>query len=286
MALGRIIRDKNFFYLNGETLYDVQSIDASMNIDTQVLNILGHGVSSIHNQGVLNANLSIDRLAINNDPFTGLFPSGFSGVWHYIDSEDVDRNFTIHSGYISDYNFSAEIQQIPTISTTIQSYGNMIGGTNVPTGDITTDVNGFLENYVPPKGITLSFDDGELNRVQSFDLSISVNRNVRDRIGQLYSIPETFISYPISVDVSMNIEVDEYSAPKIDSLICRETEDISLELTNCDGSTIRTFTFESGKLNSVSLEGSADGSNNSLNLNYIKFINDVNEVENIFKALT
>ncbi|MHA2052012.1 MAG: hypothetical protein ACW99F_00320 [Candidatus Hodarchaeales archaeon] len=282
MALGRIIRDENFVYINGETLYDVQSVSSSLTLNNSVLNVAGHGAIGLVNEGVLNGSISLDRLAINNDPFTGIFAVPFSGVWHYIDSDKTDRHFTMHSGYISEYGFSAQVQQIPTITTQINAYGNMIGGSQVETGNITTDLDGFLDNYIAPKGINLTFTEGTTNRVQSFDLSISVQRNVRNRLGQMLSIPENFVSYPISAQLSIDIDVDQYSAPRIDSLICRDKETISLELTNCNGSGIRGFTFESGSLESVNLSASADGSSNTATLQYVKNINDINNVQNIF----
>lgn len=282
MALGRIILDKNFVYINGETLYDVQAVDASVSSSNSNINLAGHGVAGVVQQGVLTANMSLNRLAINDDPFTGLFSTPFSGVWHYIDSTDTHRHFSIHSGYISEYSFSAEVQSIPTIDTNIVSYGNMIGGTQVETGNITTDLNGFLDNYVAPKGINLTFAEGDLNRVQSFDLSISVNRSERPRLGQIFSIPQNFVLYPIEASLAITMDVDEYSTPRIDGLVCRDTQDISLELTNCEGSVIRTFTFESGVLENIQMSAASDGTSNTASLQYRKIINDINEVQNIF----
>lgn len=285
MALGRITRENNFVYINGETIYDIQSVDATLSVNNTDLNVAGHGAIGFVNEGVLQGEISLNRLAVSTDPFTGLFSSPFSGVWRYIDSDETQRYFAIESGYISNYSFSAETKSIPTISTNIQSYGNMIGGNLIPTGSITTDLNGFLDNYVAPKGINLNFTDGETNRVQSFNFSIDVERTERPRLGQMYSIPQTIVSYPIQSSLEINIDVDEYSAPRIDELICRSTEDISLELKNCEGEVIRAFIFESGSLESVNV--SADSENNSRNqatLRYRKNINDVNEVYQMFSG--
>lgn len=284
MALGRIIRDKNFVYINGQTLYDVESLNASFSANNSPLRVAGHGSVGLVSQGILQGQMSLQRLSINDDPFTGLdiFPVPFSGVFRYIDSTDQERHFTMHSGYVSNYSFSAQVQDIPRITTDIIAYGNMVGGTGIPTGNITTDADGFLDNYVFPRGINLNFSDGETNRVQSFDYSISVNRSARSRLGQVNSIPDNFVSYPIEVSVSIEIDVDEYSAPKIDNLICRDREDISLELLNCEGSGIRSFVMESGTLQSVDMTASADGSSNKATLNYIKNVNDIFQIQSLF----
>lgn len=285
MALGRIIRDKSFVSINGETLYDVQSISASASTNNSIINVAGHGAVTFIQDGVLSSDISIERLAINEDPFTGIFSQPFSGALSYIDTQDSDRYFAINSGYLSNYNFSAQVREVPRISADITAYGNMIGGSGVPTGNFTTGLNDFLDNYIFPRSVNLTFSEGETNRVQSFDFSISIEREVRNRLGQIYSIPETFVSYPITAQLSIQIDVDEYSAPKIDQMVCAGTENISLQLTDCNQSGIRTFSLESGTLQSFSINAASDGSSNTATLNYAKNINNINEVENLFKEL-
>tara|TARA_R110000822_G_scaffold110654_6_gene241013 strand:+ start:38958 stop:39806 length:849 start_codon:yes stop_codon:yes gene_type:complete len=280
MALGSIRSDENYVYVNGITLHDVQSVQGSTSLNRTSVNVAGIGhMASIH-EGVLNGNFSMERIAVNEDPFTGdLHKVPFTGVWEYTDSSDVSKYFAAHSGYLSSYSFNASVGQIPTISTEITAYGNMIGG-SVGTGDITRDDDGLEDNFIYPKQIELSYTDGDTNRVQSFNLSFSIPRVTRDRLGALKSIPDTFVAYPIQASLSIDLEVDEYSATDIETLICQDTQDISLTMQTCGGTNIRNFTFESGILNSQNLSASVGGLN-TLTLEYVKYINDINDISGI-----
>ena len=104
---------------------------------------------------------------------------------------------------------------------------------------------------------------------------------MKNRLGQMKAIPETFVSYPIEVTLSIDLLVDEYSAPAVETLLCRPTQDISLELLEgCEGTPIRNFNFTSGRLISVTSQ-EAVTDRNTATLSYVKHINDVNDIGTI-----
>ena len=165
------------------------------------------------------------------------------------------------TGYVNDYNFTAAVNSIPSTSMGMVAYGSGIGQIDIPTGYMTGATSAdFLAAYIYPKNIELAFNEANTlsgivttNRVQSFSLSFSMNREVRNRLGQIKKMPETFISYPFEATLSIDIDVDEYSIPAINSLLCQDPEDINIYLKKCDGTIFRGFRFTSGVIQSASM---------------------------------
>jgi len=279
MAYGHIGHEKNFIYINEKVLMDVQSVDYSVSTNRTVLNMAGVIDLPQVSEGVSQATLNLERYAITNtenDPFAGgfygpdLFLNGFSGVWQHIDSVGENNFFAMDQAYVSNYTFSAALNEIPSISMGIVAYGSGIGDiygsgigqTDIPTGYMTgAPAIDFTNVYVYPKLMELVFpaeadtltDIAKENLVTSFSLSFTMNREVRNRIGQQKKMPETFIAYPIEATLTIEIDVDEYTTPAINNLLCEYPGTIDLLIKNCDGSNIRGFKFTEGVLQSASM---------------------------------
>ena len=274
MAFGNIGHEKNFIYINDKPLLDVKSVDYSVSTNRTVLNMAGVKDLPQVTEGVSQATLNLQRYAITNtenDPFAGgfygpdLFLNGFSGVWQHQDAGGANNFFAMENAYVSNYTFSAEVDAVPSISMGIVGYGSGIGQTDTPTGYMTgaPDID-FTNVYIYPKLMELVFPETDTltditkeNLVTSFNLSFTMNREVRNRIGQQKKMPETFLAYPIEATLTLVIDVDEYTTPAINNLLCEYPGTIELLMKNCDGSNIRGFKFTEGVLQSASMEAVA-----------------------------
>ena len=271
MAFGHIGHEKNFIYINEKVLMDVQSVDYSVSTNRTVLNMAGVTDLLQVSEGVSQATLNLQRYAITNtedDPFAGgiygpdLFLNGFSGVWQHQDSEGENNFFAMEQAYVSNYTFSAEVDAVPSISMGIVAYGSGIGQTDIPTGYMTgAPAIDYTNVYVYPKLMELVFpeidtltDITKTNLVTSFELSFTMNREVRNRIGQQKKMPETFLAYPIEATLTLVLDVNDYTTPAISNLLCEYPGTIELLMKNCDGSNIRGFKFTKGILQSASME--------------------------------
>ena len=285
MAYGYIGQEKNFVYINGAPLLDLQSVDSSLSSNRTAVSIAGIGAGPQLAEGVSEATMSLSRYVISDtdaDPFgrNTLFVNGFSGVWQHRDATGGNNFFAMTTGYVSSYNFTAAVNSVPSTSMDIVSYGSGIGQIDTPTGYMTgATLDQYLDNYIFPKQIELAFPEQNTlsgivttNRVQSFNLSFGMNREVRNRLGQMKQIPETFISYPLEATLSIDIEVDEYSIPEIDTLLCQDPENIFLYLKKCDGSIFRGFRFQSGVIKSASMNEEVREINTAT-IEYTRYLN-------------
>jgi hypothetical protein len=248
----------------------------------------GIGVGLQVAEGVSQGEMNLTRYVISNtddDPFATnlLYYNGFSGLWIHIDSAGTTGYFAMESGYVNDYNFTAEVNSVPSTQMGLVSYGKGVGeapGVRMPTPPVPAD---YLDSYLFPKQIELAFPEANTlsgivttNRVQSFSLSFTMNREIKNRLGQMKEIPETFIAYPFEATLSIEIDVDEYSIPAIDSLICQDPENIELYLKTCD-TVFRGFQFTSGVLQSASMNEKITDMNRAT-LEYTKYVNNNDEI--------
>ena len=88
--------------------------------------------------------------------------------------------------------------------------------------------------------------------------------------------PETFMSYPSEATLSIEIDVDEYSIPAIDTLLCQNPENIEIYLKTCDAA-FRGFQFTSGVLQSASMNEEVTDMNRAT-LEYTKYINSEDDI--------
>ena len=289
MALGYIGHEKNFIYIQGEPLLDVQSVDSSISSNRSPLHMAGVTSTLQVAEGVSQATLSLERYVISstdNDPFgnNSLFYGGFSGVWEHVDSAGNNNYFAMKTGYVEDYTFTAAVNSVPSISMGLVAYGSGIGQIDtVPSMPQPASAD-FLTNYIFPKQIELAFPEPNTlsgivttNRVQSFSISFGMNREVRNRLGQMKKIPETFISYPLEATLSIDIEVDEYSIPAIETLLCQDPETIYLYLKKCDGTQFRAFQFSDGVIQSASMNEEVTDINKAT-LEYTRYLNSDDDI--------
>jgi hypothetical protein len=296
MAYGYIGHEENFVFIDAglglKPLLDVQSVSSNISANRTALYMAGTGVGLQVTEGVSLGEMNLTRYILSqtdHDPFATntLYYEGFEALWLHIDSVGTTGYFSMETGYVNNYTFTAAVNSVPSTEMGIVGYGTGMGevpGILDPPPELPVPAD-YLADYVFPKTITLSAAvDSNLsgivttNRVQSFSISFTMNREVRNRLGQMKEIPETFIAYPFEAALSIDIAVDEYSIPDIESLICQDPESITLTMKECDGTAIRGFQFTNGILQSASMSEEVTDMNIAT-IEYTKYVNNDDEID-------
>ena len=85
---------ENTFYLNGVALSGINSVDGSYSIDYKPINIIGKGYTKQVIASVPQANISIKRYLVNNDPiFDDKIDNfcNFLAIYKKIEEEDLKK---------------------------------------------------------------------------------------------------------------------------------------------------------------------------------------------------
>lgn len=222
MSFGRLRREDQRFFLNGQEVRGIQAIREGYGVNRVPLKHLGMvGVSGMP-RGPQVGEISINSLVLGDDPwinFTGA--SGFNG---YIvrSTSNTGENFSFTSGYLTSYSFRAGIGQIPQISIGITVFGNM-GRFNE--GESTT-VSGHLSGVasgnfsIPvlrvagPNTMELDLLEADSNRMTSCALDINVPRNAVYALGSRTPF-EVATTFPIEIAIRAEIEPDPYIPRKM-----------------------------------------------------------------------
>lgn len=228
---GRITHPDQLLVINQQLLSGVTSFNGNFDIPYENIDILG-GNYLAETQGELGREISINRVLINQDPLKNLTGEAFcSGFLQY-----DNLSFGFQSGYLTNYSVSCEVGSIADISTNFIVYGN-IGGNlnyNLPTSNINNELI-YVANF---GNIFVSANEGSTNRIVSFNYSVSCERIPTFTLGNI-NPREVFLKKPITIELTLNIEIDDYESSDIQRLLCNPNiQDISIDLKNCDNSVI------------------------------------------------
>jgi hypothetical protein len=256
---GSISNYENKFFITGQQVIGIESIDINYSNSPTVNKILGStkGLTTIG--GVTQQKLSITRNLIYNDPllsYTGL--SNITGGINY-----NDKSYRFNSGYLDEYMVNCAIGAIPKVTTNITVYDEM------QTGIQFTDSNSIPTILIPNQGsISVTCDNSTTNRVIGFDYAIKAYRKPMYTIGSLF--PSEIVSFPVlEYASSVQIDIDDaFLQSGLSFLKNRENKSISFIINGRDGSLIQTLSIPNASLVGESLSSSADGGV-KLTLNYI-----------------
>ena len=262
---GRNIYADQRVFISGMELAGVQSAEGTYNIPIEPVRALGQGGAIINEDpGVrtLEANFNVDRIVVTNeDPLTGFFKEdkiGLSGHLIY----DENKAFAFDRGFIDSYSSACSINQVPTLDFGMTVFGGNIGAAGVPTGRSVAKDNPV---YVArPGDISLNVSGYESNRVQAYSYSIIIERTPLHKMGDEWSPQDFIVNYPIPIDITFDLEVDDYKGKKFLEFICQpQRQDLEIKLNDCNntcglGSGIRTFKAPQARLISYNQVGSID----------------------------
>ena len=256
---GSISNYENKFFITGQQIVGIESIDINYSNSPTVNKILGStkGLTTIG--GVTQQKISITRNLIYNDPL--LSYTGLSNITGGINYEN--KSYRFNSGYLDEYMVNCAVGSIPKVTTNITVYDEM------QTGVQFADSNSTPTILIPNQGsISVTCDNSTTNRVVGFDYAIKRYRKPMYTIGSL--LPSEVVSFPIlEYASSIQIDVDDaFLQSGLSFLRNRENKSISFIINGRNGSLIQSLSIPNASLIGESLSSSADGGV-KLTLNYI-----------------
>lgn len=273
----KIEKDNQYVFLNSLKLKGVQNVSASYQKNLSLADYFGNNeIIQLPNEEP-NGQCSINSLYITSDPYiqyTGDIGTSFS-ILRSVGS--YENNFSFTSGFMVSYSQQCGIGEIPSISTTWNSYGDIGGlstGENINLSTITSgDYLELSQNIVGYNGIGISIDDFTTNRVMQYSLSIQCPRNPKYVVGQIrprYVLQTT----PIQIDISFEYEIDNYELDSLRQDPCNPTsKNITITAKNYQTkNTILSYSFSDMKLISEDYSSNTE-SYVTVSANYRTFLN-------------
>ena len=256
---GSISNYENKFFITGQQVVGIESIDINYSNSPTVNKILGStkGLTTIG--GTTQQKLSITRNLIYNDPL--LSYTGSSNITGGINYDN--KSYRFNSGYLDEYMVNCAVGAVPKVTTNITVYDEM------QTGVQFTDSNSTPTILIPNQGsISVTCDNSTTNRVVGFDYAVKAYRKPMYTIGSL--LPSEIVSFPIlEYASSVQIDVDDaFLQSGLSFLKNRENKSISFIINGRNGSLIQSLSIPNASLVGESLSSSADGGI-KLTLNYI-----------------
>ena len=220
----RLNRRKQHFFLNDSEVSGVQSVVS--NFQTPVTPIIHLGMSDLSytSNGPIVGQIQLTSYFISHDHF--IDKTGDVGFNGYLleDNSNIEDNFSFTSGYLTQYSHTCSVGDIPQINANIQVFGK-IGKIPTTTGEMLDDSPSHLSSIesdagttyplrvIAPGSIEIDFrDEFTSNRVNSYSISVTSNRNPLFVLGKKY--PDSVeLTYPIEVqcDFSMDITRDSFT---------------------------------------------------------------------------
>lgn len=262
---GRIIYGDQRVFINNSELLGVTSFNGNFEIPTQYNRVLGSIYGSDEKNGPDNRKITINKYLTPNDALrslTGANPC--SGILIY-----KNKNYSFNSGYISNYSLSCAVGEISMVQADFEIYGNMGGGiTATPQNLNNQDLNLNVSHF---GNINIQTSEGTTNRIVSFDLSIDCPRIPIYTLGS-NNASDVSLNRPLEINLIIGVEIDDYECNDIQSILCGSNKDITLELNNCDNTTImESFTIPDARLVSENLDSSTSNAT-KVELTYKSYI--------------
>lgn len=274
-----LAKDQQKFFVNGAQWPGIQSIQFGYDQNFSFLTFLGQKdvryldavngpkVGSLSTNGVLN---STDIYL----PYTG---NVSCNALILDDVNDGGANFSINSAYLTSYSHRYSIEQQPNISLNFQAFGD-VG--LVPVSEKTaTEISELssaqnkstllLKTFsVGCASLTSSFANNY--RIMSYEISVSSPRQAIYKIGS--PTPTIVQKYPIEIGVAFQVEIPKFDSYRLsDYPANKRLENILITLSDFDGVSQQTYSFNDMLLRSQSIGVSTDAST-AINFSYSKVL--------------
>ena len=218
-----ILNYENIFYLDGQAISGVISVDGSYSINYAPINTIGLGYNKQVIADVPTAEFNINKYLLYNEPLlnytgqrTDLKAQSFPGSINY-----NNKSIGFESGYLNSFGLSCSVGEIPQTSANIQVFGDIGSGYSAYGARQTKYMT------VPQvKDITISCSGSSSNRITSFDYSINCPKKPIYILqnSNNYIPYEVLSEFPIEIGVSFNLEVDDYAARKVYEQLNNDTD--------------------------------------------------------------
>lgn len=209
-----ILNYENIFYLDGQAISGVISVDGSYSINYAPINTIGVGYNKQVIADVPTAEFNVSKYLVYNEPFlnyTGqkndLIAPSFAGSINY-----NNRSIGFQSGYLNSFGLSCSVGDIPQTSMGIQIFGDIGSGYSASGTRQTRYIT------VPQvKNITITCSGSSSNRITNFDYSInSPKKPIYILQSSNNYIPyEVLCDLPVEINVSFDLEIDDFQSRKL-----------------------------------------------------------------------
>jgi len=225
-----ILNYENRFYLNGNAISGILSVQGNYSVNYGPINTIGVGYNKQVMAEVPSASFSVNKYLLYNEPFlrfTGERPDKqaqrFAGSIDYF-----GKSFGFQTGCVNSISLDCSVGEVPQTSIDIQVFGD-IGKTISASGNI-----GAPYISVPQvKDIILSCSGSSTNRITQFNYNINCPKKPiyllqpsgfsstgpsgpSGPIANFAYVPyEILLELPIEIDASFTIEVDDYESKKL-----------------------------------------------------------------------
>jgi len=260
-------RENQRFFLNTKEVFGIQDIVLNYQQNLIPLKFIGMGEPVIVPNGPIQGQCNVETSVVNADDY--LYLTGHTGFNGYLVKSRTENteNFAFVSGYLTNYNSSCSIGDIPTVGLSFVVFGNIGRLTASESAQVSTQLtqinNGsssFDHAIAGPGSITLNLNDFTTNRVLSYDLNVNVNRNAIYPLGT--RIPSAVeINYPIEVILGFDFAVNNYTPSNLyKSPLTPRVENVQLTLKNYKtNATLLSYNFQELFLISESYRASTEG---------------------------
>jgi hypothetical protein len=262
---GRTTYKDHRLFLNNQEVSGVIGFEGNMEIPLNYINTLGTDYAPLEKEGFDSKNISIVKYLTPNDPIRNFTGDIFcNGLLSY-----RDKNYSFTSGYLTSYSIACSAGKISTVIADFDIYG-LIGGKILPNFTTENQSNEFLP--ISHFGnIHLTTNEGQTNRIVSFNLDFTCNRNPVFVLGSPYP-RYVFLNKPIEINLNLEVEIDDYECNNIQTVLCGPNKTMTLELKNCDNTeTIEMFNINNAKLISENFNSDLENATTVI-LNYRSYL--------------
>lgn len=261
MALGKVSREQQHFYLDTAEVFGVQNIISTFNVPTAPIKYIGFKSGSYIYNGPKIAEFGVSQFLVTDDVFLKYTGDVTFNGYILRSKNNFNDNYSFKSGYLTSYSVKCQIGAAIEVATTISAY---VDGGVFPTGEIPIAIkdssSSFPLRIADPRSVSINIDDFNTNRVTSFDINITCNRFPVYILGS--SLPTEIKSqYPFDTSVKFQFELDSYSGFRMSDHPCkRDVRDLSIVLRNYqDSSVLNTYSFKNMTKISETYNNTVDG---------------------------
>lgn len=203
------IENQNF-YLNDLLISGIQDLNISYNNNiSPSLAIDSNSQNYFVSQPVI-ANLDLSYILSSSDRFiTYTGNNFFNGKLEY-----GNKYFTFSSGYLNGYSINYRLGQYPVVNIRSIIFGEL-GNTS----GIFSYQPKLLNNFDIGDNcyIDLNLNEANFNRLESFNLSIDIDRVSNYAIGN-YLPTDIVIKYPININLDFEFSMSDYNQEKVTNI--------------------------------------------------------------------
>lgn len=261
MALGKVSREQQHFYLDTAEVFGVQNIISTFNVPTAPIKYIGFKSGSYIYNGPKIAEFGVSQFLVTDDVFLKYTGDVTFNGYILRSKNNFNDNYSFKSGYLTSYSVKCQIGAAIEVATTINAY---IEAGVLPTGEIPVDIKNTSSSFplkiADPRSVSINIGDFNTNRVTSFDINIVCNRSPVYILGS--DLPIMIRSqYPFDVSVKFQFEVDDYSGFRMSDYPCnRDVRDISIALKDYEtSSALKTYDFKNMTRISETYNNTVDG---------------------------